>query len=825
MEIFNYLTDNGKHILDIATEEARFQKKNFVGTEHILLALLSNESDIAFVFKEFGLDYETVRKNVMDMSKDSNIIFTNIISYTAKAKAVFQKCINTAKQRTPAVVRTEDLAMALLSDKECKGYECIKNAGVDVEELLKAFQGLFVPEKPVVLTKEVTQSEGNYTSILKRFTKNLCAMAKSDELDPVIGRDNEIERVLQILCRRTKNNPVLIGEPGVGKTVIAHGIAQRIVSGTVPDAMKNKELLSLEMGAVVAGTKYRGEFEDRLYKIIDEVRQNKNIILFIDEIHTIVGAGGSDGSMDAANILKPALANGSIQTIGATTTREYRRSIEKDVALERRFQPVTINEPSFDDTVTILKGLRAEYEEYHGVAISDETIISAVKLSERYISDRFMPDKAIDVIDEAASRVRLSAHSEPPSFKELEAELAQISDKKQQAVSAQDFEKAAEYRDKERSIRSNMEQIAKQWKEEQQSLRLKVTPDDVANVVSFMTGIPVSKISENEKQKLLNLESILHERVVGQNEAVNAISSAIRRSRAGIADPRRPIGSFLFVGPTGVGKTELCKALAETLFNDEDALIRIDMSEYMEKYSVSKLIGSPPGYVGYDEGGQLTEKVRRKPYSVLLFDEVEKAHPDVFNIMLQLLDDGRLTDSQGRTVNFRNTVIVLTSNAGASLVKKHNTMGFATGDTVRSDHEAMSSAIMDEVKKVFRPEFINRLDDIITFGKLSDDDMLKIVDIMLKNTFGRIMQKGINITATPLARKKLAEKGTDPVFGARPLKRLIQKTVEDKLSEYILSGKNTECDFILDWAENDFIICENIALPVSATLTADSAKR
>lgn len=825
MEIFNYLTDNGKHILDIATEEARFQKKNFVGTEHILLALLSNESDIAFVFNEFGLDYETIRKNVIDMSKDSNIIFTNIISYTAKAKAIFQKCINIAKQRTPSVVRTEDIAMALLSDKECKGYECIKNAGVNVEELLKAFQGLFVPEKPVVLTKEVSQAEGNYTSILKRFTKNLCAMAKSGELDPVIGRDNEIERVLQILCRRTKNNPVLIGEPGVGKTVIAHGIAQRIVSGMVPDAMKNKELLSLEMGAVVAGTKYRGEFEDRLYKIIDEVRQNKNIILFIDEIHTIVGAGGSDGSMDAANILKPALANGSIQTIGATTTREYRRSIEKDVALERRFQPVTINEPSFDDTVTILKGLRSEYEEYHGVEISDETIISAVKLSERYISDRFMPDKAIDVIDEAASRVRLSAHSEPPSFKELEAELAQISDKKQQAVSAQDFEKAAEYRDKERSIRNNMEQIAKQWKEEQQSLRLKVTPDDIANVVSFMTGIPVSKISENEKQKLLNFESILHERVVGQNEAVNAISSAIRRSRAGIADPRRPIGSFLFVGPTGVGKTELCKALAETLFNDEDALIRIDMSEYMEKYSVSKLIGSPPGYVGYDEGGQLTEKVRRKPYSVLLFDEVEKAHPDVFNIMLQLLDDGRLTDSQGRTVNFRNTVIVLTSNAGASLVKKHNTMGFATGNTSKSDHEAMSNAIMDEVKKVFRPEFINRLDDIITFSKLSDDDMLKIVDIMLKNTFGRIVQKGINVTATPLARKKLAEKGTDAVFGARPLKRLIQKTVEDKLSEYILSGKNTGNDFILDWAENDFIICENIALPVSSAVAADSAKR
>ncbi len=819
MEIFNYLTDNAKRILDIATEEARFQKQNFVGTEHILLALLSNESDIAFIFKEFGLKYEDVRKNVIEINKESNTVFTNIILFTAKVKSIFQRCISKAKQNEPAIVHTEDLAMALLEDKECKGYECIKKTGVDPDELLKTFEGMFVPEKPVVLTKEVTPSEEKYTSVLKRFTKNLCSMARSGELDPVIGRDHEIERVLQILCRRTKNNPVLIGEPGVGKTVIVHGIAQRIAEGTVPEIMKTKDILSLEMGAVVAGTKYRGEFEDRLYKIIDEVRQNKNIILFIDEIHTIVGAGSSDGAMDAANILKPALANGSIQTIGATTTREYRRSIEKDVALERRFQPVTVNEPSFDDTVTILKGLRKEYEDYHGVIISDETIYSAVRLSERYLTDRYMPDKAIDVIDEAASRVRLSVHAEPPSFKKYETELARISECKQQAVTDQNFEKAAEYRDQERNIRSKMEEIAQKWKEEQESKRINVSPNDIADVISFMTGIPVTKISEDEKQKLLNLESVLHERVVGQDEAVKAISAAIRRSRAGISDPRRPIGSFLFVGPTGVGKTELCKALAEVLFNDEDALIRIDMSEYMEKYSVSKLIGSPPGYVGYDEGGQLTEKVRRKPYSVLLFDEVEKAHPDVFNIMLQLLDDGRLTDSQGRTVNFRNTVIVLTSNAGASLVKKHNTMGFAMGNTQASDHDAMKTAIMDEVKRIFRPEFINRLDDIITFSKLSDDDMLKIVDIMLKNTFSRIAEKGIYVSATPLARQKLAEKGTDPVYGARPLKRLIQKTVEDKLSECILSGKNTENEFVLDWVEDDFIICESIAIPMENVTT------
>lgn len=821
MEIFNYLTDNAKHVLDIAAQEARSQKQNFVGTEHILLALLNNESDIAFVFNEFGLKLENIRNNVIEMSKDTDIIYTNIISYTAKAKAIFQKCLTSAKQKNPIVVHTEDIAMALLKDSECKGYECIKKAGVNVEDLLKTFEELFVQDPPVVLTQNQTHTEEKYTSVLKRFTKNLCAMARAGEFDPVIGRDNEIERVLQILCRRTKNNPVLIGEPGVGKTVIAHGIAQRIVAGTVPEVMKNKDLLSLEMGAVVAGTKYRGEFEDRLYKIIDEVRQNKNIILFIDEIHTIVGAGGSDGSMDAANILKPALANGSIQTIGATTTREYRRSIEKDVALERRFQPVTINEPSFDDTVSILKGLRLGYEEYHGVKISDETINCAVKLSERYISDRFMPDKAIDVIDEAASRVRLSAHAEPPSFKEYETKLAEIGECKHQAVASQNFEKAAEYRDEERNIKNKMEEIATQWREEQQSLKLNVTADDIAKVISTMTGIPVSKISEDEKQKLLNLEEILHRRVIGQDEAVTAISAAIRRSRAGISDPRRPIGSFLFVGPTGVGKTELCKTLAEVLFNDEDSLIRIDMSEYMEKYSVSKLIGSPPGYVGYDEGGQLTEKVRRKPYSVLLFDEVEKAHPDVFNIMLQLLDDGRLTDSQGRTVNFRNTVIVLTSNAGASLVKKHNTMGFAAGNEQKSDHEAMKSQIMEEVKRTFRPEFINRLDDIITFSKLSDSDMIKIVEIMLKNTFARIAEKGILVTATPLAKKKLAEKGTDPVYGARPLKRLIQKTVEDKLSECILSGKNSESEFILDWAEDDFIVCENIALPIANVISGN----
>ncbi len=816
MEIFNYLSNNAKRVLDIAAQEARALKQNFVGTEHLLLALLNDESDVAFVFDEMGISAADVRKKVVEANKESDIIYTNIISYTAKMKSIFQRCLNKAKQGSEQVVRTEDLAVEFLNESDSKGYICLSNCCTAMDEVRSTFRGLFIKETPVAMPQAPQHREEKYASVLQRFTKNLCAKARAGEFDPVIGRDKEIDRVLQILCRRTKNNPVLIGEPGVGKTVIAEGLAQRIATGNVPDIMKDKDILSLEIGALVAGAKYRGEFEDRLYKLVDEVRKNKKIILFIDEIHSIVGAGGAEGATDAANILKPALAGGSLQVMGATTIREYKKSIEKDAALERRFQTVLINEPTFDETVEILKGIRHDYEEYHGVNISDEAIRAAVSLAERYISDRFMPDKAIDVIDEASSRVRLSVHAQPPSLKEQEARLADVGEKKQQAVDAQDFEAAASYRDEERSIKADMEKTMEDWQTAQHAVKIDVTTDSIASVVSYMTGIPVSKISEDEKQKLLKLEDVLHQRVVGQHEAVKAISTAIRRSRAGIADPRRPIGTFLFVGPTGVGKTELCRSLAEALFGDEDALIRIDMSEYMELHSVSKLIGSPPGYVGYEEGGQLTERVRRKPYSVLLFDEVEKAHPDVFNIMLQLLDDGRLTDSQGRTVNFRNTVIVLTSNAGASLVKKQNTLGFASADSQKSDHEAMRAAIMDEVKRIFRPEFINRLDDIITFSKLSREDMGKIVNIMLDSAFRRISEKGIYVTATQKARDMLAEKGYDPIYGARPLKRLIQKTVEDKLSECILAGNNASTEFILDWAEDDFIVCENVILPVEA---------
>ncbi len=811
MEMFNYMSENAKSILDHAAEEARQLKQNFVGTEHILLGLLHDDSDVAFVFRELGIELERARSYVAEQSKDNDIIFTNIISYTAKAKAVLQKCVSKAKYASTSI-KTEDIACMLLGEKDSQAIKCIERFELDAQEIADTIAELFGEKQVPTVAEEAPKQEKAPAGILQKYTKNLCAMARMGRLDPVIGREDEIQRVLQILCRRTKNNPVLVGEPGVGKTVIAEGLAQRIVSGQVPDIMKSKDILSIEMGALVAGSKYRGEFEDRMCQLIDEVKKNSNVILFIDEIHTIVGAGGSEGSVDAANILKPALSKGEVQTIGATTTKEYKKYIERDVALERRFQPVTVSEPTHDETVQILNGLKSKYEDHHGVEISDEAIEAAVMLTQRYVSDRFLPDKAIDVIDEAASRVRLAVHIEPPDIKELEDALADALAKKKKAVSEQDYEQAAVWRDEERKIRKDIEEKMNEWKQQQREAHLVISAESIAQVVSFWTGIPVSKLNEGEKQRLLRLEEILHERVVGQNEAVNVISRAVRRSRAGVADPKRPIGSFLFVGPTGVGKTELCKALAEALFGDEDSLIRIDMSEYMEMHSVSKLIGSPPGYVGYEEGGQLTERVRRNPYSVILFDEIEKAHPDVFNIMLQLLDDGRLTDSQGRTVNFRNTVIVLTSNAGASLIKKQNSLGFASSENnVKNEHAVMKEKISEEIKRIFKPEFINRLDDVITFSKLSEEDMHKIVCLMLDKTFERIAEKGIKVTATEKAKEMLAKNGYDPVYGARPLKRLIQKTVEDKLSEYILANSNVVGkEYTFDWTDGDFIIAENI---------------
>lgn len=819
MELFNNMSDNAKKILDVAAEHARTLKQNFVGTEHILLALLRDDSDVSFVFKELKVSYEAALDHIEKNVILSDALFTNIISYTVKAKALFQRCMSKEEFNTKGMIHTNDIAASMLVDESSEAVKCIRALGGDPKEILQTFKDLYKETPEAKPEKAESQPKTDkQASILAQYTKNLCKEARAGKLDPVIGRETEIQRILQILCRRTKNNPVLIGEPGVGKTVIAEGLAERIVQGNVPEIIKNKEVLSLEMGTLLAGSKYRGEFEDRVVKLLDEVKKQGNVILFIDEIHTIVGAGASEGSVDAANILKPALSRGEIQTIGATTTTEYKKRIEKDAALERRFQPVTVNEPTAEETVKILKGLREKYELHHGVTINDDAIKAAVTLTQRYVSDRFLPDKAIDVIDEAASRVRISVHIEPPPLIELHKALEDATEKKQKSVEAQDYEKAAIWRDEERRIKAEIETETEEFKREQLSARLKVTPEDIAEVVSFWSGIPVSRITESEKQRLLKMEEILHRRVVGQDEAVSAVSRAIRRSRAGIADPRRPIGSFLFLGPTGVGKTELSKALADAMFGDEDSIIRIDMSEYMEMHSVSKLIGSPPGYVGYEEGGQLTERVRRNPYSVLLFDEIEKAHPDVFNIMLQLLDDGRLTDSQGRTVNFRNTVIVLTSNLGASAIKKQNTMGFASKVDETDEYSAMKDKIMDEVKKHFKPEFLNRLDEIIAFKRLSEDDMHKIAELMLNATFKRIAERGITVTATPLAVDMLVKKGYDPVYGARPLRRLIQKTVEDKLSECILQSDDINGkEFVFGVAEDDFIVCERTPVP-TATL-------
>ena len=783
MEIYSYLSDSAKQVLEVASNEAKELKQNYVGTEHLLLGLMHEQCPVAYLFKNTSLTLQGVREYIADLHKNIDSMFSSIFSYTAKAKTLLQRCAEAAK-REDRLVEPENIAMELLKDKSSIAVKCLNYFNVNADDLLEKLLDIYGGEEE---EEEQEDAPAQSESVLYRFAKNLNALAEQNKLDPVIGRETELQRVLQIMCRRTKNNPVLIGEPGVGKTVIAEALAQRIVSGNVPDLMKNKKVFSIEIASLVAGSKYRGEFEDRMRMLVEEVKKRGDVILFIDEIHTIVGAGAAEGSVDAANILKPALSKGEVQALGATTLNEYKKYIEKDVALERRFQPVMVNEPTPEETVRILKGIRPKYEEHHKVKITDEAIEETVKLTTRYVADRYLPDKAIDVIDEAASKIRLACHIEPPDIKDLERKLEDLTIQKKEAVSQQQFEQAADLRDEEKKVKAEIDGKMDAWKRRMALLDLTLKKEDIAEVVAFWTGIPVSKISESEKERLIHLEEVLHKRVIGQDEAVKAIARAVRRSRAGIADPKKPVGSFLFLGPTGVGKTELCKALAEALFGDEDALIRIDMSEYMELYSVSKLVGSPPGYVGYEEGGQLTERVRRKPYSVILFDEVEKAHPDVFNIMLQLLDDGRLTDSQGRTVNFRNTVVVLTSNAGASTIKKQSGIGFGSAENAASDYERMKEQIMTEVKKIFKPEFINRLDDIIAFRKLSKEELRQIVDLMLHKTFERIAEKGISVTATEAAKNLLAEQGYDPVYGARPLKRLIQKVVDDKLAERILA--------------------------------------
>ena len=706
--------------------------------------------------------------------------------YTPRTKKVLEQSVREARDLKQNYVGTEHILLALMREREGVAAHVMIKMGMDLskarEELLRALSGGEENASGAAAQEQDTPA-------LDQFSRDLTKAAQAGELDPVIGRAREIERIVQILSRRTKNNPVLIGEPGVGKSAIVEGLAQLIVEGSIPEILRGKRVVSLDLAGMLAGAKYRGEFEERLKNAMAEIRKSGNVILFIDELHTIVGAGASEGAIDAANILKPLLARGEMQCIGATTLKEYHKYIEKDSALERRFQPVNVGEPTREESVEILRGLRDRYEAHHRVHITDEAIIAAVNLSDRYISDRFLPDKAIDLIDEAASRVRIKAFTAPPDMKEQEARLEVLNKETEEAVAHEDFEKAANLRDQKKQLQNEMTERRKEWEQKRNSKVETVGEEEVAEIVSSWTGIPVKRMTESEAERLLHLEDILHRRVIGQDEAVKAVSKAVRRARAGLKDPNRPIGSFIFLGPTGVGKTELCKALGEALFGDEDSLIRIDMSEYMEKHSVSRMIGSPPGYVGYEEGGQLTEKVRRKPYAVILFDEVEKAHPDVFNVLLQILEDGRLTDGQGRVVDFKNTVVVMTSNAGAHTIKKQRSMGFGSSASDEKSYEAMRENIMDEVKRIFRPEFLNRVDEIIVFHALEQDEIDRIAALMLSNVQKRLRERDIDLEVDDSAIKLLSAAGYDLQYGARPLRRAIQRMVEDALSEEILDGK------------------------------------
>jgi ATP-dependent Clp protease ATP-binding subunit ClpC len=786
MDFFAKFTEGAKNALKYAENKARELGHNYVGTEHLLLGLIcEKEGAAANLLSMSGISEEAVTQNVLTLIGKGDYEFTQGFGYTPRSKKILELSIAFSKKLGQSYVGTEHILMALIKEREGVAFKILSDLGADFNEIE---HGIFsvTGEKPADNGHQPKKEEK--TPKLDKFGRDLTKAAKDGELDPVIGRTKEIERITQVLSRRTKNNPVLVGEPGVGKSAIAEGLAQRIVDGNVPELLRGKRVVSLDLAGMIAGTKYRGEFEDRLKDALKELKASGSVILFIDEIHTIVVAGAAEGAMDAANILKPALARGEIQVVGATTFDEYRKNIEKDAALERRLQPVTVGEPTREETLEILKGLRDRYEAHHKVKITDEALRAAVDLSDRYISDRFLPDKAIDLMDEAASKVRLSLYTTPPDLKELEEKVDQLRKEKEQAITHQNFEKAAEVRDEEKRIEKLMKAMKKEWEKDTNEHEGQVTETEIAEIVSSWTHIPVVKLTEDEAKRLLELEATLHKRVVGQDEACVAVAKAIRRSRAGLKDPSRPVGSFIFLGPTGVGKTELSRALAEAMFGDEDALLRLDMSEYMEKHAVSKLIGSPPGYVGFDEGGQLTEKIRRNPYSVFLLDEIEKAHPDVFNILLQILEDGRLTDSKGRVVDFKNCVIIMTSNLGASGIESKK-IGFAAAASVDSGYEQMKQGIMEELKKAFRPEFINRLDDIIVFHKLDREHTKQIVRLMLGNVIRRLEEREIYMSYSDDAVDYLAKEGFDENYGARPLRRMIQQFVEDQLSEEILEGK------------------------------------
>ena len=787
-------TNSAQNVLEIAKEIAIELGHNYIGTEHILYGLTEEENGVASkVLENQNINSENVLEEIENLiGRDEGRTITSL-GFTPRTKRVLENAFLEARKLDSDYIGTEHILIGIMREADSIAVRILLDLGINPQKLYNEIVKVLEEDEDINSSdNSQTRKTGSFNSTptLNQYGTDLTKSASLGKLDPVIGRKNEIERVIQILSRRTKNNPCLIGEPGVGKTAVVEGLAEKIVQGDVPEILKDKRVVTIDLSSMIAGAKYRGDFEERIKKALNEVKKAGDVILFIDEIHTIVGAGSAEGAIDAANILKPLLARGEIQLIGATTLNEYRKYIEKDSALERRFSPVTVNEPTHEETVEILKGIRDKYEAHHNIKITDEAINAAVELSSRYINDRFLPDKAIDLIDEASSKIRLSSLEEPDSLKEMEEKIEKMNQEKEAAVKVQKFEKAAKIRDEVNKLKEELEAERNKWKSKKTKAIPKLTEEDIAKTIASWTGIPAAKITQDENKKLKNLDKELHKRVIGQNEAVEAVAKAIRRSRVGLKNPNRPIGSFLFLGPTGVGKTELSKALAESLFGTEDAMIRIDMSEFMEPHSVAKLIGAPPGYVGFDDGGQLTEKIRRKPYSVILFDEIEKAHPDVMNMLLQILEDGRLTDSQGRTVNFKNTVIIMTSNIGARLITEKKSLGFTNSseEDETKEYEEIKKNVMAELKKQLRPEFINRIDDIIVFHKLNDEEINSIIDLLLKNVEQRLVEQGLNIKIDKSVKELIAKKGVDKEFGARPLRRAIQNIVEDKLAEEILDG-------------------------------------
>ncbi len=817
--MFERFTEKAIRVIMLAQEESRRLGHNFVGTEQLLLGLIAEGTGIAAkTLKSMGVNIKEAREEVEKIIGRGCGFVAVEIPFTPRAKKVLELSWDEARQLGHNYIGTEHLLLGLIREGEGVAAKVLENLGVELNKCRSNIIKMLGETKTsssgssssgsASLATPGASSKNAKTPSLDEFGTDLTLAAQEQRLDPVVGREKEVERVIQILARRTKNNPVLIGEPGVGKTAIAHGLAQKIVDSEVPDILENKKIIQLDMGLLIAGTKYRGEFEERLKKIMDEIRHAGNIILVIDEMHTLIGAGAAEGAIDAANILKPALSRGEIQVIGATTLDEYRKYIEKDSALERRFQTVIVDQPSIEETIEIIKGLKQKYEDHHKLIISDEAIVAATELSSKFITERFLPDKAIDIIDEAASKVRLNVSALPPEGKELDRELKAIIKEKEDAIRNQEFERASDLRDDEANLKEKIHEIAEQWRTTQDENKPTVGVEEVAQVIATITGIPVTKITEAESERLLKLEETLHNRVIGQGDAVVSLAKSIRRARVGLKAPNRPIGSFIFCGPTGVGKTELAKALAEAVFGSEDNMVRIDMSEFMEKHATSKLIGSPPGYVGYDDGGNMCEIIRKKPYSVVLFDEIEKAHPDTFNIMLQILDDGRLTDSKGRHINFKNTIIIMTSNVGASMITNTQKLGFSvSGDDKKDRYEKLKDTVHEELKKAFRPEFLNRVDDIIVFAHLNQEEIREIVDLMLKDLFKRLGERDLTIEVTDAAKDYLAKEGYSEAYGARPLRRVIQKKVEDVLAEEILSGNYKANDkLLMDYREEKIII-------------------